>query len=94
MLRAWARALRARGNAANDVEDDIDRAIDGALNPGWRPLMTPAIEPVLAAVRAAGGYEQLRARIEDGTLFDEMDADGVAALLARMAFSAEASGEG
>lgn len=72
------RGRSPRGNAADDVEDDIDAAI----------------EPVLAAVPAAGGYKKRRTRIEDGTLFDETDADNLAALLARVKSSAEASGEG
>ncbi|MCY4077584.1 MAG: DUF935 domain-containing protein [Acidobacteria bacterium] len=94
VLRAMARRLRARANAADTMDDDIDAAIDLALDDGWRPLITPAIEPILDAVRAAGGYDDLRRQIEDGSLFEGMDTDGLAALLARLSFSAEASGAG
>lgn len=94
VLRAMARRLRARANAADTMDDDIDAAIDLALDDGWRPLITPAIEPILDAVRAAGGYDDLRRQIEDGSLFEGMDTDALAAVLARLSFSAEASGAG
>lgn len=99
MARAIARAIgrlaRGRGNTAGRIDDEIDAAIDAALGDDeWRPLMAPSIEPILAAVRNAGDYDELRAMIEDGSLFRSMDADMLATLLSRMAFSAEASGEG
>ena len=95
MARALARVLRGRGNAADRIDDDIDRAIDAYIDgDGWVRLMSPSVRPVLAAVRGAGGYEALRAAIEDGSLFRDMDTDALATLLSRMAFSAEASGEG
>ena len=93
--RALARLLRGRANRAVDIDDDIDRAIDAYIDgDGWVRLMSPAVRPVMEAVRRAGNYEELRAAIEDGSLFRNMDTDALATLLARMAFSAEASGAG
>ena len=86
---------RALGNTATRIDDDIDRAINAELDgDGWVRLMSPSVRPVLEAVRGAASYEQLRARLEDGSLFEALDTRALAELLARMAFSAEASGEG
>ena len=95
MARALARLLRGRGNAAGRIDDDIDRAIEAHIDgDGWVRLMSPSVRPLLEAVRKAGSYDELRAAIDDGSLFAEMDTDALATLLARMAFSAEASGDG
>ncbi len=93
--RAVARAFGriATANAASDVDDEIDRVIDEALQE-WEPLMAPSVDPIRRAVAEAGDLATLRRRIEDGTLFRDMDSDAVAQLLARMAFSAEISGAG
>ena len=82
--------------AAPATPDAIARGVDAALD-GWAPLMEPLVQPVLDAARETGGggagFDDFRARLDDGSLIERMDAAPATRALHRTAFSAAASGE-
>ena len=98
--RVLARALgrriaRGRGNAAEATDEAVERALRAHLDgEGWLPLLSPSVDAVRVAVREAGSLEALAARLEDGRLFEALDTRALTALLERLAFSGELSGDG
>lgn len=78
--------------AAGQGDDDaIDAFAAEYLDAGWTTLLSPTIDPIRAMLEEASSLEDARDRLLG--IFEQMDGERLAALLARAGFNARLAGE-